>query len=160
MTTRQPTLKARTAAELMHANPMSLRETATVAEAVCFLADKGFSAAPVIDERGRPVGVVSRADIIIFDRQNYKNEGMPAYYDDMDLAVPENRPLRSVRRAEEVRVRDIMTPVVFSVGADAPAYEVVNEMASMKVHRIFVVDDSGTLVGIISSIDVLKNMVS
>ena len=57
-------LQARTAADLMTPNPQSLRLGATVAEAAAFLSTRGFSAAPVIDESGRPVGVVSRTDLL------------------------------------------------------------------------------------------------
>src|SRR5262245_21606428 len=57
-------LCAETAAALMTPDPLSIREDATVHEAVSFLTDNGFSAAPVVDKAGRPVGVLSRADII------------------------------------------------------------------------------------------------
>src|SRR3954453_8006906 len=56
---------ARKAADLMTPNPMSIRQSATVSEAATFLAGRGISAAPVIDEAGRPVGVVSSTDILI-----------------------------------------------------------------------------------------------
>src|SRR5687768_12139587 len=46
-------LKARTAADLMTPDPKSVRQDATVAEAVAFLTGRGFGAAPVIDEAGR-----------------------------------------------------------------------------------------------------------
>src|SRR5262249_21708562 len=59
----QLTLTAETAADLMTPNPVSIRDVATVREAVALLTDKGFSAAPVIDQAGRPIGVLSRADI-------------------------------------------------------------------------------------------------
>src|SRR5262245_16741872 len=58
-------LWAATAADLMTPNPLSISENATLREVVTFLTEKGFSAAPVIDEAGRPVGVVSQADIVI-----------------------------------------------------------------------------------------------
>jgi len=58
-------LWADTAADLLTPNPLSISQNATVKEAVAFLTDKGFSAAPVIDEAGRPVGVLSRADIVV-----------------------------------------------------------------------------------------------
>jgi len=61
------TLHAETAAELMTCNPVSLRAQATVAEARELFNVKGISAAPVIDEAGRPVGVLSHSDIIIHD---------------------------------------------------------------------------------------------
>src|SRR6185437_13275189 len=89
---RRPMLEARTAAELMTANPLSVRESATLAEAVRFLADKGFSAAPVIDERGRPIGVLSRADILIFDCESSGPGNLAGFYGHADLSLPEEVP--------------------------------------------------------------------
>src|SRR5262249_28902177 len=48
-------LWAETAADLMMTSPVSLRADATLGEAVALLTDRGFSAAPVIDEAGRPI---------------------------------------------------------------------------------------------------------
>ena len=127
-------LEEQTAGELMTPNPVSVRECATVREAVDLLTRRGISGAPVIDHAGRPVGVVSRADILVHDRE----------------AVD---PV-----ADAERVRDIMTPAVFCVAPGAPASRVVREMAELKVHRLFVVDDRGTLVGVISALDVLRNL--
>ena len=53
-------------------------------------------------------------------------------------------------------VRDIMTPVVFAVSPRTPARRVVSEMLSRRVHRLFVVDAEGILVGVISATDVLR----
>src|SRR5579862_2110187 len=63
-------LQAETAADMMTANPVSVREDATLKEALVLLIDKGFSAAPVIDNAGRPVGVLSRSDLLIHDRES------------------------------------------------------------------------------------------
>ena len=62
-------LKARTAADLMTPNPVSLRETATAREAACFLTERGISAAPVINEAGAPVGVLSQTDLVVHARE-------------------------------------------------------------------------------------------
>jgi CBS domain-containing protein len=150
-------LEGRTSADVMTPNPVSIRDSATVAYAIRFLTDKGFSAAPVIDERGRPIGVLSRADILVFDRERASNGNVAVFYGNADLAVaPEDfRP----DRADEVRVRDVMTPVVFSVGPRTPAIEAAEEMVRLHVHRMFVVDDSGTLVGVVSALDVLRDLV-
>src|SRR5262245_12957539 len=76
------TLCAETAAALMTPDPLSIRADATVREAVAFLTDKGFSAAPVIDKAGRPVGVLSRADILVYDRERVEYvEPVPEYYE-------------------------------------------------------------------------------
>ena len=51
-----------------------------------------------------------------------------------------------------------MTPVVFTVGLRTPAAKVVEQMVTLKVHRLFVVDDDLALVGVISALDVLRHL--
>src|SRR5262245_36269844 len=46
------TLVSATAADLMVPNPVSIRDSATIGEAIAVLADRGLSAAPVIDAAG------------------------------------------------------------------------------------------------------------
>jgi CBS domain-containing protein len=133
-------LAEKKAVELMTPSPVSIGENATVREAIELLTRREISGAPVIDQAGRPVGVVSRGDILVHDREA------------IDYAGPADE-------AEPVtRVRDIMTPVVFCISPDAPASRVVREMVDLKVHRLFVVDDLGVLVGVITVLDVLRHL--
>jgi CBS domain-containing protein len=154
------TLWAETAADLMMTNPMSIRANATVREAVEMLTDHGFSAAPVIDEAGRALGVVSRADILVHDREKGTKEGATAYYEPADLKTGGERlgPGFHVQAMDAALVRDIMTPAVFSVGPATPAAKVVEQMVALKVHRLYVVEEDGTLVGVISALDVLRHL--
>lgn len=125
-------LHARTAADLMTTSPHSINANATIKEAAAFLTDKGFSAAPVIDDAGHPVGVISRTDFVVHDRERG--------------ALP-----------TDARACDIMTPTVFCVTADTGVAKVIDELLSMKVRRVFVVDD-GVLIGVISMVDVLRRL--
>jgi CBS domain-containing protein len=136
---RRLVLPEKKAADMMTPSPVSIREGATVREAVELLTRREISGAPVIDEAGRPVGVVSRGDILVHDREAVDDGG------DGD-------------EGGGTRVRDIMTPVVFCVSPDAPASRVVREMVDLKVHRLFVVDNLGTLVGVITVLDVLRHL--
>ena len=150
----------RTARDLMTPNPLSIRADAFVSEAVAFLADKAFHAAPVIDSAGRPVGVVSQSDILVHDRENPLKHDIPDYFHRADLGktrdeMPEGFQVEEVDRTT---VRDIMTPVVFHVPPTAPAAQVVSEMTALRVHRLFVVDEAGTLVGVISALDLLRRL--
>src|ERR1700751_2869599 len=79
-------LEAQTAAELMHPNPISVRDNASIQEVIALLSDKNISAAPVINEAGHPVGVLSRSDILVHDRE--KSEYLipvPAYYEEEEV---------------------------------------------------------------------------
>jgi CBS domain-containing protein len=155
-------LCAHTAAELMTPDPLSIRADATIREAVAFLTDKGFSAAPVIDRAGRPVGVLSRADIVTYDRERVEYlEAVPEYYEKGALTLPSGESLADgfeVEKAERTQVQDIMTPVVFSVSPQASARKVVTDMLALKVHRLFVVSSDGILIGVISALDILHHL--
>jgi CBS domain-containing protein len=147
------TLKVHTAEELMTSNPVSISDQATVGEALALLTDKGFSAAPVIDQAGRPVGVLSRTDLLIHQR-----EATPRLRVSADEAVvPEGF---HVEEVDATPVHEVMTPVVFSVAPDTPSTEVVQQLLGLNVHRLFVIDDTGVLVGVISTSDVLRHLES
>ena len=127
---RDLTLPPLTAEELMTANPLSVRAGASAEQAAAFLVERRISAAPVIDEAGRPVGVLSQSDLTVHQREG----------------------------SGGACVADLMTPAVFSVAPAAPAARVVQEMVRLKVHRLFVVDELGVLIGVISALDVLRRL--
>lgn len=145
-----------TARDIMTPNPHSIREDATIAECITFLIDKGFRAAPVIDESGSPVGVVSQSDIVVHDRENVARSGKNHDYYGM-----ENLTLHALDKPVDrggVRVRDLMTPVVFQVPPDASFFRIVEELVALNVHRLFVVSDDGILVGVITALDLMRHM--
>ena len=145
-------LDALVAADLMSDNPVSIRAEASVMEATALLTDRGFSAAPVIDEAGRPVGVVSRADILVHDREFHR---LPPTLE--SRLVPEGFGVEDCDRAV---VGDIMTPGIFAVAPNAPVSKVVEQMISLHVHQLFVVDEDGLLIGVVSALDVLRHLKS
>jgi CBS domain-containing protein len=161
-TTTRPVLYAETAEDLMRPNPVSIRAHATVREAAALLTDKAISAAPVIDNAGHPVGVLSRTDLVQYEREKADYvPPVPDYYTEGDISLATGEVLPAgfqVESADRTEVWQIMTPAVFSVPPDAPALTVVREMVQRKVHRLFVVDADGTLVGVISALDVLRNL--
>jgi CBS domain-containing protein len=131
-------LDAVQAADLMSPNPVSLNADALVSEAIAVMTQRGFSAAPVIDEAGRPVGVLSRSDLLVHERELFQSPapagGGPA------------------------RVRDIMTPAIFSVPLHLPADRVVEQLLTLDVHQLYVVDESQSLVGVVTAHDVLRRL--
>jgi CBS domain-containing protein len=155
-------LVAETAEELMTPNPISIRDLATVREAITLLTDKGISAVPVIDKAGRPVGVLSRSDIVVHDRETVESlSPVSENYDSSERTFDSgqrSRPGLQGQKSESTVVRDLMTPIVFSAAPEASAQRVVEDMVALKVHRLFVVDRSGVLVGVITALDVLRHL--
>jgi predicted transcriptional regulator len=150
-------LQAHTAAELMTANPLSLREDATLREAVAFLVDRHITGAPVIDDAGRPVGVLTQTDIIIHDREEVEHIRTP----EVECGTPLPRSWWDefqIERVDTTPVRDLMTPAVFCVAMDTPAWSVIEQMRELNVHRLFVVDDAGVLVGVVTAMDIVRHL--
>lgn len=127
------TLLADTASDLMTRGPVSISSTATVADATAFLTDRGFGAAMVIDDAGHPVGVVTRTDLLIHARERGGAGGQSP-------------------------VRGVMTEGVFSVQETTPARSAVSQLVALNVHHLFVVDAAGVVVGVISTLDVLRKL--
>jgi CBS domain-containing protein len=147
----------------MMPNPVSIRRDAGIREALELLTDRGFGAAPVIDEAGRPIGVVSRTDILIHERECVRHARVPdctgSIRDETEWDLfpdPSWSEDFSIEVADPTTVAEIMTPAIFTVALDTPAREVVRRMLELKVHHLFVSDDSMALVGVISPLDVMR----
>ena len=155
-------LHASIAADVMTANPLSIRDQATVHEAVVFLTDRRISAAPVINEAGRPVGVISEADILRYEREHVEHlHTVPDYYLHSELTLPSGERLPKefeIEVSDETPVADIMTPVIFSVTPDTLIADVVDQLVTRRIHRLFVVDGDGSLIGVITTNDLLRRL--
>lgn len=152
-------LPALTARELMTSDPVSLAQDGTLQEAEALFADREISAAPVIDAAGRPIGVLSRADIIRYFRTAGDFlPGASGYGEAAAAGAVGEFIAREVELAQRTRVGQVMTPTVLSVRPETPAADVVAQMTALKVHRLFVIDAQGVLVGVISVLDVLSKL--
>jgi len=155
------TLKAWTAADLMTEQVVSIPEDAPLREAVAVLTDRGFSGAPVINAAGRPVGVISQSDIVVHDRNATSfAKPVPEYYlrSDLRATLGEDVGGFQVEAVDRTLVSDVMTPVVFSVRPDAAVRQVIEELLNLRVHRLFVLDRDGVLVGVIAMSDILRRL--
>jgi CBS domain containing-hemolysin-like protein len=128
-------LAAASAADLMTPDVSHLSHTTTFDEAVAFFIDRNVTVAPVLGERGEPLGVLSATDLLIHVRAS-----APA------------RPVATATAA------DLMTPTLFSVPGHMPASDVVQDMLRSQVHHLFVTDEAGTIVGVVSTCDVLRQL--
>ena len=124
-------------------------------------AEAGVSGFPVVDG-GTVVGVVSRADVVQALAGRVTSEGrFPLFY--VELGAFEAEGLldtlaeMSAGGAEpaDLRVADVMSPRIIAVEPDAPLQEVARTLSAHRVHRALVID-GGRLVGIISTLDIVR----
>jgi CBS domain-containing protein len=120
--------------------------------------ERGVSGAPVVDEEGLPIGIVTKTDLV---RMQYEEAG--------DVEIDE-RPLHVRSRGVEVElppgfhaeriaratVGEIMMPLAFTLEETQPLAHACALMAVEGVHRLPIVGSDGKIVGILSSLDVLR----
>lgn len=153
--------KSLTAQDIMNREVMTVTNEMTVKELAGFLTDQEISGAPVEDESGALIGVVSVTDIVRAasaggDRLMNGHDREAHFYTrgwEGKLSADELETLHL--QDDELRVREIMTPSVFAVEAEAPINTVAQSMMDSHLHRLLVVRE-GKVVGIVSTSDLLS----
>jgi CBS domain-containing protein len=135
------------AASLMTREVVTAKPDTPFKDLVELLTGRGLSAVPVVDDDGRPVGVVSEADLVA--KAEHKHDEVPPLF--AGRAARQRR-----RKARGTTAAEVMTSPVIAVPGDAPVGVVAHELAAAGVRRLFVVDGEGRLVGVLARRDVLK----
>jgi CBS domain-containing protein len=163
-----------TAADLMNPKVLAVRDDMTLRELAAFLIRNQITGAPVEDGGGRLVGVVSTVDIAeaVLAGQGEggaggdaggggapgeagRTAGVVAFFGQDWEEEPDEEDLAELRLAEDdLLVRDIMTPAIYSVAEDATVSEVASRMLDSHVHRLLVTREDRP-VGIITTSDLL-----
>lgn len=122
-------------ADLMHTNLKTVTPEDTLGDAVVELVDGHVSALPVVDVRGRLVGVLSTTDVLTA------------------IAEAEGAEARA-RLFADTLVREVMTARSLTIEPSETIAQAAREMLYLDVHRLFVVQD-GELLGVISQTDIV-----
>jgi len=147
--------------DLMNSDIMTVTEDMTINALAQYLVEREISGAPVVDNQGHLIGVVSMTDI-------GRNMAEPAALDASrssgfyrDIAADLTLEDLEQRYAEEraVCVRDVMTPAIYQVPVTASAAEAARLMVDQHIHRL-VVTQGREPVGMITSLDLLKVVVA
>jgi predicted transcriptional regulator len=110
-----------------------VRADMLAAEAAEVLTRHRINGAPVLGLGGRVVGVVSKTDLV------------------------------DPRRAREetgLLVESLMTRILVAVRARDPLMQAVRLMVEEDIHRALVVNDDGTLAGIVAPMDILRGLLN
>lgn len=117
-----------TVSQVMKTNVVTIRPEMTIREAITLLIEHDVSGAPVTDEQGTVLGVLS--ELALFD----------VLFD---------------RTIEQMLVREFMTSTVHMVSENEPLTEAAHQFALYGVRRLPVVRE-GKLVGIVTRRDLLQ----
>lgn len=114
-------------------------------ELVRMLREFRVSAVPVVGESGTIVGVVSEGDLLLHED--------PAVLTPRFLEGHERKVER--HKAAALLARDLMTSPPVTIGPEATTAEAAHLMHERHVKRLPVVDAGGTILGVISRVDLL-----
>jgi CBS domain-containing protein len=132
-------------------NTMSLREVANI------FMHEGITGAPVLDELGHLVGVISRTDLVAYElAEEQEITAEPSFYHRPFDHVPAFRAGFSKQEPRPDTVQDAMTSMLITVEEETPIPDVAARMVQSRIHRLLVVDTDEQLQGIITSLDVLR----
>lgn len=151
------TMKVR---DVMAKDPITLKPTASLREAAITLADESVGGCPVVDDRGKIIGMLSEVDILEALKTQHKELRMlmpPEITFGISFVeiIKEREALAAFKEVENRLVQDVMTKEVHAVSPDDALERPIRLMVQHKIHRIPVVEGD-RLVGIVTRGDVLR----
>jgi CBS domain-containing protein len=136
--------------DVMTPEPKSVATTTPLNDAARLLLSSIFTGLPVVDERGRPIGVITQGDLI-------RKGGLPLR---LGLLAESDRDRREsiLDHLSARQAADVMTSPIVMIAEDRPLAEAVDLMLAREVKRLPVVDASGRLTGMLSRLDVFRTV--
>ena len=152
MTTTTKPLLAHTAGDLMTQNVVMLPKEMSLQKAARLLSQHQISGAPVVDEEGRCIGVVSSTDFIKLAGSEHADAGRhaTAAADCLcawQMVEPDQLP------ADQVGAHMTKDPVM--VVPQTPIGKLARLMIDAHIHRVVVRDEARRPIGVVSSTDIL-----
>ena len=122
-------------ASLMTRSPVLVTEDDSIAGVAELLAGDEITGLPVVDTADRLVGVISQTDLVRLRGSTLPWAGWHGLI-----------------------VRDLMTKPAKTILGSAPLDEAARRMTDERVHRLVVVDDRQTPIGVISESDIVREI--
>ncbi len=123
--------KERRVRDIYHKGVILCKPDSPLQEVVRVMADTEVHAVMVTELEGEPpVGVVSHIDVISHYGENLSS----------------------------IQARDVMTANVISIPEDASVGEAAQKLLESNIHRLLVVDEKGSPLGILSTTDIIREI--
>jgi len=143
------------AKDIMTQNIVCLEQTASIFDAAELMIGAGVSALPVVDAKGKMIGIVTEADLMRRGEigTTTRESWLARLLADRDASA------REYVRSHSRRVTEVMTREVVTAEEDMPLRQLVNLMEKHGIKRIPIVKDA-RLVGIVSRANILQALLS
>lgn len=151
------------AGDVMTSPVKSVELGTTLDEVTSRLADEGITGLLVVDHQGKPVGVVSHADVVGYvaglDRGRSGTFYIHGELRDDARRLPVNLDEADEDTLRAVEVDAVMTPEVIWVPTGMSLPDVARVMVERRIHRVLA-ESGGRVVGIVSTLDLLRGFAS
>ena len=142
------------AKDVMTTDPVCVSPSTRIRELARVLEEHEISGAPVTDQQGKVIGVVSKTDLI--RRCSEGTDAIPpAYLFEILSEQGDEDETSEVMPEPLVCVEDFMTEDPLMVGPEISVVSVARLMHDKRIHRVIVADDGKFPLGIVTSMDLL-----
>jgi CBS domain-containing protein len=139
-------------ADIMTAPVLTVSPGTSLKDAATIMVEKGITGLPVVDSDGRVIGVVSETQILVEEQAEPEQKSLAGRL----FAHGEASPREKVNAPT---VGDTMTAPAITIDPDASVSRAATMMLESNVHRLLVTDAGGTLVGIVTRVDLMRAFV-
>lgn len=146
-----------TARDVMRRDVITVDRATPLSEIERILTEHRISGAPVTDETGAIVGVVSLRDLVerYVDDADARPRRSPGYFSlSTEELGDEDYELTELPAESEETAEDVMTAQVHAVAAEASIADVAAEMVRHRIHRVLV-ESAGHFAGIVGTFEIL-----
>jgi CBS domain-containing protein len=119
----------------------------------------GVDGAPVVDEHGAVVGILSTGDLIVQESRLHFPTVLSIFGATIELPSEKRHFEEDLRKALGSTVADVMQADPITIGADDSVEEAATLMHEHDISRLPVIGDTG-LVGIVARVDILRGILS
>lgn len=145
------------AEDIMTRDVITVREHDLISDVCKLFAEKNISGAPVVNDEGKLMGIISEGDLI-YKQKPFKP---PVFITLFDGMIPLNHKQfeEDMKKMAGYRVSDMMTRNAITASPDTDVSELASIIIEKKVNRLPIVDVRGHVVGVVSRHDLVKAMV-
>jgi CBS domain-containing protein len=146
------------AREVMVSDVLTLSPSDNVQDAMKRLVERDIDAAPVVDDRGRVVGMLSTGDLIVQETRLHLPTVISLFGAYLELPSSARHFEHDLERALGATVGEVMSDDPVTCREDDTLEQIATTMHERDVSRLPVVRD-GVLVGLVSRGDIVKAIV-
>lgn len=144
--------------EVMTTDVLTFGPADNVVDAMETMVEKGIDGAPVVNDAGEVVGILSTGDLIVQESRLHVPTVISLLGATIELPAGKRHFEEDLRKTLGSRVEEVMQADPITIGVDDTVEEAATLMHDHDVSRLPVIGDEG-LVGIVARVDILRGII-